>query len=62
MEEQTHDGNTMTPTILECAFIIDDILSTGRRMSNDEIYEELNNIFNIVDVISPPKITIAIGL
>lgn len=45
-------GNTMTPTILECAFIIDDILSTGRRISNDEIYEELNNIFNIVDVLS----------
>lgn len=42
----------MTPTILECAFIIDDILSTGRRISNDEIYEELNNIFNIVDILS----------
>lgn len=45
-------GNTMTPTTLECAFIIDDILSTGKHISNNEIYEELNSIFNIVDVLS----------
>lgn len=44
-------GNTMNPVPLECAFIIDDILSTGRHISNDEIYEELNSVFNKVDVL-----------
>lgn len=42
----------MLPTVLECAFIIDDILSTGRHITNDEIYEELNRIFQMVETSS----------
>ena len=44
--------NKMTPTVLECAFIIDDILSTGRHITNDEIYDELNRVFLMVDTSS----------
>ena len=43
--EENEHGYKITK--FECAFIIDEILSTGKQISNDEIYKELENIFKI---------------
>ena len=43
--EENEHGYKITK--FECAFIIDEILSTGEQISNDKIYKELENIFKI---------------